>query len=421
MRYLFLAISLSGIVIGHSQYLYVSSDKNDIYQFDLSGNCSATFFPGYAPTASKIQDIAINSFGKLYVCRNDSIFSLDNTNTALTFITSFANHNIKSIEIGPEGRLYAVEKNLWRYDFYTNTSEDLGPLPSGIGDAGCLVFYQTQLFMSTINGSIYRMNIGDPAKSQLYYDPRITGLEGLVVAPARCYNAGSDELRLFAFEKVSNDRSTVHIIDMEKKTTYHDYCSTGIIITGTSGFQHSSIVFAEIGSLSAVVIPASCPGIADGRIDFNLNAIPVDINGYSFSLNNGTTENTSGVFTNLKSGSYNLHMQNKMGCFKDTLISVPVLNNDCNENLYIPSAFTPNGDGKNDIFKARSFIPFKDFQMQVFNRDGQKVFQTNSILGGWDGKIKGAMAVTGVYIWLIKYRNLTGELIYRKGQVALLR
>jgi gliding motility-associated-like protein len=421
MKYLFLVISFLEISHCHAQSLYVSTDKNDIYGFDLSGNCSAALFPGYTSTGARIQDIAINSFGKLYICRNDSIFLLDDVNATTVFVTSFANRNIKSIEIGPEGRLYAVEKKLLRYDFFTGMLEELGPLPQGLADGGCLVFYQTQLFMSTATGGIYRINIGDPASSGLYYDPKINGLEGLVVAPARCPDATSDVLRMFAFEKLSDNQSLVHIIDMEKKITYRNYCAAGLTITGNTGFQHKSIVIAQIGSLSADVTPASCPQSSDGRIDFNMNAIPANISGFTYSINNSTIENTTGVFTNLKSGSYPVHIQTIMGCFKDTVITVPVKNNDCNESIFVPGAFTPNADGKNDVFRVRASILFPDFQMQIFNRDGQKVFQANSILEGWDGTIGGVKPSASVYIWLIRYRNLKGELVYRKGQVLLLR
>jgi len=419
MKYLFLVISFLGFVNSHSQYLYVSSNNNDIYRFDLSGSCSASSFPNYIPTDSRIQDIAVNAFGKLYICRNDSIYLLDPANPALVFITSFAGRNIKSIEIGPEGRLYAVEKNLLRYDFNTHNLEDLGPL--AIGEAGSLVFYQTRLFMSTVNSGIYAINIGDPSASKVFYDPRITALEGLVVAPARCPEANSDELRVFAFEKVGDNRSAVHMIDMEKKVIYRNYCSADIIITGNTGFHPTTVVAAQFGSLLPVVTPASCPETSDGRIDFAANAIPSTIDFYTFFFNNSPSENTTGVFTNLKSGNYQIRIQNKMGCFNDTVIAVPIVNSDCRDSIFIPTAFTPNDDGRNEIFKASSFISYTDFQMQIFNRDGQKIFQSNSMLNGWNGKIKGALSPAGVYIWLLKYKNLSDEVVYRKGFVLLLR
>ncbi len=118
--------------------------------------------------------------------------------------------------------------------------------------------------------------------------------------------------------------------------------------------------------------------------------------------------------------NYQLSIANKMGCSRDTVITVPVLANDCMDSLYVPTAFTPNADGNNDIFRARSYVPYNDFQMLVFDRNGQKVFQTTSMLKGWDGKNKGASQSTGIYIWQIKYRNLEGQEVYRKGLVVLI-
>ena len=99
---------------------------------------------------------------------------------------------------------------------------------------------------------------------------------------------------------------------------------------------------------------------------------------------------------------------------------VPALATDCRDSLFVPTAFTPNADGKNDVFKARSFIRYTDFQLQVFNRDGQRVFQSNTMSDGWDGTIRGVTLPANIYIWLIRYKNLNGETVYRKGHVALL-
>jgi gliding motility-associated-like protein len=72
----------------------------------------------------------------------------------------------------------------------------------------------------------------------------------------------------------------------------------------------------------------------------------------------------------------------------------------CN-NLFVPNSFTPNDDGKNDIF-----IPVgKDvsrFTMRIFNRFGEEIFNSNSIDNGWDGSYKGSPCQFGIYIWYIE-------------------
>lgn len=88
---------------------------------------------------------------------------------------------------------------------------------------------------------------------------------------------------------------------------------------------------------------------------------------------------------------------------------------------YIPNAFTPNGDGLNDIFKA---IPVGISYTQyfaVYNRFGEQVFLTNQWLKGWDGTIKGKKAPAGNYVWMIKGIDRDGKPVEMKGSVILIR
>ncbi len=76
--------------------------------------------------------------------------------------------------------------------------------------------------------------------------------------------------------------------------------------------------------------------------------------------------------------------------------------------LYIPSAFTPNGDGVNDKFgvKAQNIT---DFNLRIFNRWGELVFESNNISDLWDGKYQGeAIASTDVFVYTVKAIGING-------------
>jgi gliding motility-associated-like protein len=91
-----------------------------------------------------------------------------------------------------------------------------------------------------------------------------------------------------------------------------------------------------------------------------------------------------------------------------------------NALLYVPNAFTPQG--KNAIFKpSGSFVEVNDYFFAVFDRWGEKVFETSDKNGGWDGSIQGHKAEMGVYVYLITYKTSHGEYVDRKGSVTLLR
>jgi gliding motility-associated-like protein len=89
--------------------------------------------------------------------------------------------------------------------------------------------------------------------------------------------------------------------------------------------------------------------------------------------------------------------------------------------LYVPTAFTPNGDGLNDIFYPfpvgiKSINYFK-----VFNRWGQLLFSTTTLNKGWDGKLQGVEQPAGVFVFMAQGVAKNGKLITHNGTVALIR
>ncbi|MEI6020724.1 MAG: gliding motility-associated C-terminal domain-containing protein [Bacteroidota bacterium] len=93
------------------------------------------------------------------------------------------------------------------------------------------------------------------------------------------------------------------------------------------------------------------------------------------------------------------------------------------DNPNIPTGFTPNGDGRNDYFKPLGSAEFvSEYQMSIWNRWGQEVYRSvdpNDL--GWDGNFSGQMAITGVYAYVITYKNVYGESKLLKGNVTLTR
>lgn len=92
------------------------------------------------------------------------------------------------------------------------------------------------------------------------------------------------------------------------------------------------------------------------------------------------------------------------------------------ENANVPTGFTPNGDGINDDFRPLGSAEYAtDYQMTIWNRWGQEVFRSIDPLNGWDGKFRGQDALTGVYAYMISYRNIYNESKMVKGNVTLTR
>ncbi len=90
-------------------------------------------------------------------------------------------------------------------------------------------------------------------------------------------------------------------------------------------------------------------------------------------------------------------------------------------DIYVPTAFTPNNDGRNDKFTPKP-VGIKTYKyFRVFNRWGQVIFSSTRMTDGWDGTIAGKEQPAGVYVWVIEGIALDNRVISKKGTVTLIR
>lgn len=100
----------------------------------------------------------------------------------------------------------------------------------------------------------------------------------------------------------------------------------------------------------------------------------------------------------------------------------PIIISISESRLEMPNAFSPNGDGINDVYKAKSgYQSLVEFHAYIFNRWGQKLYEWSDPAGGWDGKYKGKDVAQGVYYVLVKAKGADGRTFNIKRDVNLLR
>lgn len=120
-----------------------------------------------------------------------------------------------------------------------------------------------------------------------------------------------------------------------------------------------------------------------------------------------------------QSGIYTVVAQN--GCGKDTLTTTVNLTV-CSCQLLLPNAFTPNGDGRNDIFRPLHACEMTEFQMAIYDRFGDMVYHSTNPDDGWDGTFRGQRVTPGSFIWMVHYFNTaTKQQILKKGSVLVIR
>jgi gliding motility-associated-like protein len=91
------------------------------------------------------------------------------------------------------------------------------------------------------------------------------------------------------------------------------------------------------------------------------------------------------------------------------------------EGFYIPNAFSPNMDGRNDFYKPMIFGRLQSYQFTVFDRFGQVVFKTTDVNKGWDGNQADSIQNIGSYVWICTYQLNDEKPVTKKGTVLLVR
>jgi len=90
-------------------------------------------------------------------------------------------------------------------------------------------------------------------------------------------------------------------------------------------------------------------------------------------------------------------------------------------DIFIPQAFTPNGDGQNDEYKPFFSYPPQEYMLILYDRTGAKVFETKNIDEGWNGLLKnGKPANEGVYVYYLKYQTAMRRWVERRGKFVLI-
>ena len=119
--------------------------------------------------------------------------------------------------------------------------------------------------------------------------------------------------------------------------------------------------------------------------------------------------------------TYYLVIRDQWGCEWYDTINIFVIDVICEEPyIFVPNAFTPDGDGVNDVLYVRSSVGYEtDFK--IFNRWGEVVFETDDIQHGWDGTYKGKKVDPGVFDYYLKLTCYNHEVFIKKGNITLIR
>ena len=149
---------------------------------------------------------------------------------------------------------------------------------------------------------------------------------------------------------------------------------------------------------------------------------------YEWFPQDGTVNPTTGatvIATPTEPGDYVYEVDvTQNGCLETVLIELRVEDPICDtDRIFVPNAFTPNGDNMNDVLRVRSNFAelLTEFRFIIYNRWGQEVFSSDDINNAWDGTAEGDDLEPDVYGYWLRVRCPSGEELIQRGNVTIQR
>lgn len=242
-------------------------------------------------------------------------------------------------------------------------------------------------------------NWGDAVNVNVYYPAAISGVTSICSGETAQLTASQGSSYLWSTGEttksilVNPDTASVFSV------TITDVCDTSVAFFSLS-VEPLPVVFA--GNDTTISLGASAVLSATGGT------------GYLWS----TGETSASITVSPESITiFFVTATGQHGCFSSDSVTVDV---DVSSNASVPSIFSPNGDGANDRLFVRGY-GIAEIEFSVFNRWGEKVFETNDINTGWDGTYKGKLSDPSVFVFTLNGKFIDGSEIKQKGNVTLIR
>lgn len=180
-------------------------------------------------------------------------------------------------------------------------------------------------------------------------------------------------------------------------------------------------VFVSNANSSEVQAHADPDLIAPGTL-VQLSALPASGVTYVWSPAVGLSDPTSAAPTVVVNGTTTFTVTVSNGvCTASAQVTVKVAELRCEEpEIFIPDAFTPNGDGNNDVLFVRG-RPIRSMEWKIFDRWGELVFESTSLQHGWDGTFEGRPVDPAVFVYWLKAWCIDDQEFVKKGNVTVIR
>ncbi|HEX5149881.1 MAG TPA: gliding motility-associated C-terminal domain-containing protein [Parafilimonas sp.] len=217
----------------------------------------------------------------------------------------------------------------------------------------------------------------------------------------------------------------------EGTTKLLDATYAGADYTWQDGSTNAQYMVSQPGLYSVMLTLEGCT--AGDSIDIGYMPAPLFTLGKDTAICNGSeiilqpgmntsvnyywqNGSTLPYYTVTQPGNYFLTASNKCGSYTDSILVKEAI---C--NIILPSAFTPNHDGLNDVFRIKYPPLVKSYNMVIYNRWGEQVFTSKDISKGWNGTYKGYPVSQDTFVWIISVIDINGAKTSLHGTVTVIR
>ncbi|WP_431210155.1 kelch repeat-containing protein [Puia sp. P3] len=183
------------------------------------------------------------------------------------------------------------------------------------------------------------------------------------------------------------------------------------VVTGCGTSLHRDVTVVDAPPLPSRLL-------ADDTTICSYDVLPLPANGVFTSYKWSTGATASSIVVD-KPGLYWLQVTDKNSCTGRDSIQVDLKK--CPEGFFMPSAFTPNGDGHNDILRPKLAGRVERMKFSVYDRWGVKVFETVAQGQGWDGRLGSGETAAGVFVWVCEYQFAGQQVRVERGTVVAVK
>ncbi|MDZ4823215.1 MAG: gliding motility-associated C-terminal domain-containing protein [Flavobacteriales bacterium] len=214
--------------------------------------------------------------------------------------------------------------------------------------------------------------------------------------------------------------------EQNPSTVFDDNTSYEVVLTVSDGCVISTLAQDVVIAFEAMADAGPDMEVIEGE-EVTIGGSPTGPNSASFlwmppnSLDSNILPNPDAYPTLTTQYVVTVTMSN--GCYDTDTVLVIVLEKppvDTSGSLFIPNIFSPNYDGTNDLLWVYGG-PFTEFHLEIFNRWGEKVFESDNQFSAWDGKYRGMQAQAGVYYFKLNLGSTGGTSSTQTGNITLLR